>query len=198
MVQYLMTNMLASPLQSIRNASFGMTSAFDGIRKDTMALAPDPVTLTKVCASCHGGIDRMAAAANLLNYAGNVFDGTTLPPKLAAREKIYAASPGWVESMNSPAINSWTINFQTSPYGTFQWGATTGTGLNALAVSAAATTEFRINLINAIWTLACGQTVPSQDLPVVISLANQMATTYQDHVTPMVQQVSTHTDCLGR
>ena len=206
-IEFLFQNMLASPLQAIRDASFGTSSAFDGIRKDVQALAPDTATLTGTCATCHGGIDRMAAAFNLMDYTNttggdNVLTqnsaATGLATKLAARETEYANEPGYVESQNSPAINSWTINYKNSPYGAYAWGATTGTGIAQLAKAAIATDEFRVNLINNIWTLACGGAPTAAENSTVVSLAKQMRLTFQDNVTLMVQQVATLPQCLGR
>lgn len=206
-VEFLFQNFLASPLANIRDATFGYTTAFDGIRSDVFALAPDTTTLTGTCATCHGGIDRMAAAFNLMDYDPNngslLTQATTLTGKLREREiehdNYYSKSGGAFEdsTMLNP-VNAWSINYTTSPYGTFAWGAKSGTGIAQLAAAAAATDEFRIALINNIWSEVCGGP-PSVTLnPTLIQLAKAMRLLYQDSVTAMVQQVAAQPACLGQ
>ncbi len=210
-VEILMQNFLGVTLDSIRDSSFGVMGSAPEmrIRQDVNALAPDAATFSNTCATCHGGIDGMAAAFNFTDYTTNNTTNTSqlttlastskvIVAKLVQREQLHVGSPGFIESKNTPELNSWVINYKNSPYGTFAWGATSGVGANELGQSAAATDEFRINIINRIWQMACGEAVPSSEIPTVVGLANYMRTTAQDQVTPMVWQVATLPECLGR
>jgi len=200
-VEIIMQNFLGVTLDSVRDGSFGTTAAVDRIRQDVQGLAPDTATFLNTCATCHGGIDGMASAFNGFDTSATTFQLTlqnSVVTKLTSRETLHAASPGFKESLNSPSFNSWVINYRTSPYGTFSWGATSGVGANALGQSVVATNEFRINMINRIWNLACGEPPPASELTTVEELASYMLTTAQDQITPMVQQVATLPQCLGR
>lgn len=213
-IQLLFRCFLGIELEDIRDALFGTTSALNQVRRDVFHGAPDPRTLIERCATCHGGLDPMAAAFNKLDYPDTTPDfsvshliqvpnqeshnGNVIAQKILDRENMFADQPGFVDSANSPAVNTWRINYTKSPYGTFNWGATTGNGVNSLGIAVAATLEFRINVVRRIWKLTCGQEPATSDIPQVIELAKYMQTTAQDRVTPMVWAVATLDKCLGR
>lgn len=199
-VQLLFRGFMGIELAAIEDASFGAGVPLDGIRQDVFNAAPDAGTLTKTCATCHGGIDRVAAAFNGYDdTASQPTYQTSVTQKLMQRElAMPAGMPGFKDSANAPQFNSWKINWTTSPYGTFAWGAATGNGANALGTSFAATLEFRINVVNRIWKLACGSDFPTTGSPTLPQFAQYMQTTAGDQVTPMVMQIATDPRCLGR